>query len=354
MRRLPPRALAALTTAGLLILAGCGTETEDPGGPAAPADGARTIRAQQVMQLTRTHEETGMTLLEGPAFGPDGGLFVVDVTAPAGKPKVMRVDVRRKTVRAVHTDARGAYTSAQFSPYDGRLHLTDYAHGEIVSLAPDGSDPRTFFSGEVDGARMNPDDIAFDEKGHLYVSDSRGLSEGAEHGRVVRIDRDGGKATVLADHLAATNGVSFDEEYRGLWISELTQNRVSYLRLSGGGTGGEGAERGEAGQGGEVTSRHTAIRVDGGIAQTDSIAVDADGNLYQGLHGRPAILVYNRHGERLATVEVPAGAKGLESATNVAITPGGTRAYMTVSGPGGGYLYAFDALGKGTRQSNGG
>ncbi|MFF6910811.1 SMP-30/gluconolactonase/LRE family protein [Streptomyces sp. NPDC012389] len=342
MRRLPPRALAALATAGLLTLAGCGTETGDPGGPTAAGDGARTIRAQQVMQLTRTHEETGMTLLEGPAFHPDGGLFVVDVTAPEGKPKVMRVDVRKKTVRAVHTDGRGAYTSAQFSPYDGRLYLTDYAHGEIVSLAPDGSDPRTFFSGEVDGARMNPDDIAFDEEGHLYVSDSRGLSEGAEHGRVVRVDRDGAKATVLADNLAATNGISFDEEYGGLWISELTQNRISYLRLGGGGGGGE------------VTSRHTAIRVDGGIAQTDSIAVDADGNLYQGLHGRPAILVYDKHGERLATVEVPARTEGLDSATNVAITPGGTRAYMTVSGPGGGYLYAFDALGKGTRQSNGG
>ncbi len=48
----------------------------------------------------------------------------------------MRVDVRRKTSRAVHTDGRGAYTSAQFSPYDGRLHLSDFAHGEIVSLAP--------------------------------------------------------------------------------------------------------------------------------------------------------------------------------------------------------------------------
>ncbi|MFF2721714.1 SMP-30/gluconolactonase/LRE family protein [Streptomyces sp. NPDC058011] len=339
MRRLPPRTFAAVATAGLLALTGCGTETGGPGGPAAAGDAARTIRAQKVMQLTRTHEETGMTLLEGPVFHPDGGLFLVDVTAPEGKPKVMRVDVRRKTVRTVHTDGRGAYTSAQFSPYDGRLYLTDYAHGEIVSLAPDGGDPRTFFSNDVDGARMNPDDIAFDQAGHLYVSDSRGLSEGAERGRVVRIDRDGEKASVLADDLAATNGISFDAAYRGLWISELTQNRISYLRL--------GAD-------GDTSSRHTAIRVDGGIAQTDSIAVDADGNLYQGLHGRPALLVYDRHGEHLATVEVPARAEGLDSATNVAITPGGTKAYMTVSGPGGGYLYVFDALGKGTRQSNGG
>ncbi|WP_155069231.1 SMP-30/gluconolactonase/LRE family protein [Streptomyces taklimakanensis] len=340
MRRLPIRPLAGLTTIGVLALAGCGTQTSgstsDPGGPRAD----RTIRAQQVMRLTQAHQETGMTLLEGPVFDEDGRLLVVDVTAPAGAPKVLRVDVRKKTSEPVHTDDRGAYTSAQFSPYDGRIYLTDFAHGDIVSLAPDGSDPRTFFSGEVDGARMNPDDLAFDQEGNLYVSDSRGMSEGEARGRVVRIDRDGKDATVLVDGLAAPNGISFDADYRGLWFSELTQNRVSYLLLD--------AE-------GSVASRHTALRIDGGVAQTDSIAVDADGNLYQGLHGRPAMAIYSKNGERLATVEVPArAAEGLESATNVAITPGGTRAYMTVSGPDGGYLYAFDAPAEGVRQSNGG
>ncbi|ODA70652.1 SMP-30/Gluconolaconase/LRE-like region [Streptomyces sp. AVP053U2] len=214
MRRLPLRSLAVLATVGALALTGCGTQTGDVGEQTAGAPGAggRTLRAQQVMQLTEVHEQTGMTLLEGPVFGADGGLFVVDVTAPEDEPKVMRVDVRRKTKRAVHTDGRGTYTSAQFSPYDGRLYLTDFAHGEAVSLNPDGSDPRTFFSGEVDGAPMNPDDLAFDEDGHLYVSDSRGLTEGRALGRVVRIDRDGGQATVLADKLAATNGISFDAE----------------------------------------------------------------------------------------------------------------------------------------------
>ncbi|CAL9609962.1 Lactonase drp35 [Streptomyces sp. enrichment culture] len=340
MRRLPLRPLAGLAAIGVLALTGCGTQTAGaPKGPGTAGEG-RTIRAQQVMRLTEVHGETGMTLLEGPVFDEDGELLVVDVTAPPGAPKVLRVDVRKKTSEQVHTDDRGAYTSAQFSPYDGRVYLTDFSHGDIVSLAPDGSDPRTFFSGDVDGAPMNPDDLAFDREGNLYVSDSRGMSEGEARGRVVRIDRTGKDVTVLADGLDAPNGISFDADYRGLWFSELTQNRVSYLRLD--------AE-------GSVASRHTALRVDGGVAQTDSIAVDADGNLYQGLHGRPAMAVYSEHGERLATVEVPArAAQGLESATNVAITPGGTRAYMTVSGPAGGYLYAFDALAEGVRQSNGG
>ncbi|MFB7230872.1 SMP-30/gluconolactonase/LRE family protein [Streptomyces fimicarius] len=340
MQPTPARSLTVLATIGALLLTGCGTKPAVPEEErtTASADG-RTIRAQKLMQLTRTHAETGMTLLEGPVFGKDGGLYVVDVTAPEGKPKVIRVDVAKKTSRAVHTDGKGAYTSAQFSPYDQRLYLSDFAHGEVVSLAPGGGDLRTFFSGEIDGARMNPDDIAFDQEGNLYVSDSRGLSEGKALGRVVRIDREGGEATVLAENLAAPNGISFDEDHRGLWFSELTENRISYLRLD---------ERGA------VLARHTAIRVDAGIAQTDSIAVDADGNLYQGLHGRAAMAVYDRHGERLATVEVPSRAGGLESATNVAITPGGTKAYMTVSGPAGGYLYTFDALAQGTPQSNGG
>ncbi|MFD8688739.1 SMP-30/gluconolactonase/LRE family protein [Streptomyces sp. NPDC059651] len=339
MRRLRNRSLAVLATLGTLALAGCGTETHPPGRGADSAAPGRTVTARALMRLTTAHEETGMTLLEGPVFGVDGRLNVVDVTAPAGKPKVLRVDVRKRTVRTVFTDSRGAYTSAQFSPYDGRLYLTDIAHGEIVSLAPDGSGRRTFFAGEVDGAPMRPDDIAFDRDGDLYVSDALGMSEGEARGRVVRIGRDGGKAAVLAGGLSAANGISFDVDYRGLWISELTENRISYLPTE--------PRAGMAG-------RHTAVRVDGGVAATDSIAVDADGNLYQGLHGRPAMAVYSKYGERLATVEVPARAEGLESATNVAITPGGTAAYMTVSGPAGGFLYTFDALAEGIRQSNGG
>ncbi|MEU9203313.1 SMP-30/gluconolactonase/LRE family protein [Streptomyces sp. NPDC048332] len=339
MRRLPNRSPAVLATLVALALTGCGSQTYAPGGEAQSRGPGGTVTAREFMRLTSVHQETGMTLLEGPVFGADGGLNVVDVTAPAGKPKVLRVDVRKKTVRTLFTDSRGAYTSAQFSPYDGRLYLTDISHGEIVSLAPDGGDRRTFFAGEVDGARMQPDDIAFDPEGRLYVSDALGMAEGEPRGRVVRVGRDGGDATVLAGGLAATNGISFDVDHRGLWISELTENRISYLPVE---------------QRPGIAGRHTAVRVDAGIAQTDSIAVDADGNLYQALHGRAAMAVYSKYGERLATVEVPARTEGLESATNVAITPGGTKAYMTVSGPAGGYLYTFDALAKGIRQSNGG
>ncbi|MCQ4213238.1 SMP-30/gluconolactonase/LRE family protein [Streptomyces longispororuber] len=338
-----PRALMVLAAAGLLALTGCGTQTpaSGPGSGSAPSGEGRTIRAARVAHVTDVHEATGMTLLEGPVLVDDGTLYVVDVTAPPGEPKVISVDVATGEHRGVYTDRTGAYTSAQISPHDGRLYLTDFATGSVVGVEVDGSDPRTLFSGEVDGSRMTPDDLAFDADGNLYVSDSHGTEPGDTGGRIVRVDRDGRRATVLADGLAHPNGIMFDPGLRGLWISELTEDTVSYLLLDAAKTA--------------VASQHEAIHVDGGLAQTDSLAVDADGNVYQALHGRPAMAVYSKYGERLATVEVPAkDAAGLQSATNVAITPGGRTAYLTVSGTDGGFVYRFTAPGRGIRQSNGG
>ncbi|MFC8128299.1 SMP-30/gluconolactonase/LRE family protein [Streptomyces sp. NPDC057302] len=334
-------ALALMAAGALLALTACGTQTPAASSSRpAPSGEGRTIRATHITQVTDPHQATGRTLLEGPVLDEDGGLYVVDVTAPAGEPKVISVDLATGKSEGVYTDKTGAYTSAQISPHDGRLYLTDYT-GSVVSIEPDGSDPRTFFSGEIDGSATNLDDIAFDDEGNLYVSDLHGMKPGEAKGRIVRIDRDGERTTVLADGLAHPNGVMFDPGLHGLWISELAENTISYLLLDADKT--------------TVTSQHEAIHVDAGVAQTDSIAVDADGNLYQALHGRPAMAVYSPEGERLATVEIPAkAAKGLESATNVAIEPGGTKAYMTVSGPDGGHVFGFTALGKGIRQSNGG
>ncbi|GAA1223144.1 MULTISPECIES: SMP-30/gluconolactonase/LRE family protein [Streptomyces] len=336
-----PRALAGLAALGLLTPTACGTQTATPASKPASSGEGTSIRATQLAHVTDVHEATGMTLLEGPVLIEDGSLYVVDVTAPPGDPKLISVDVTTGKHEGVYTDKTGAYTSAQISPHDHRLYLTDFATGSIVSVAQDGSEPRTFFSGEVDGSKMTPDDIAFDHEGNVYVSDTHGTEPDETDGRIVRIDRDGTKTTVLADGLAQPNGVMFDPDLRGLWISELSEDTISYLLLDADKTA--------------VTSQHEAIHVDGGLAQTDSIAVDADGNLYQGLHGRPAIAVYSKYGARLATVEVPAEkSEGVKSATNVAIAPGGTKAYMTVSGPAGGYVFTFTALAKGIRQSNGG
>jgi lactonase len=330
--------LAALTLTG--AAAGCAdatatAEDEEAGGI------ERT--AERLVRVTSPHEETGMTLLEGPTFDTDGHLVVVDVTAPAGEPKVLRVDTGSGEVVSVFTDDAGAYTSAQFNPLDGRLYLTDFVGGKIDSITPEGGDPATFFSGDVDGAPMRPDDLAFDEAGNMYVSDTTGFDDPAREprGRVVRIDGETAQASVLADELPAPNGISFREDFGGLWVSQYAANRVDHYELDEDGT--------------SVVTSHAAVHFDGGTSRVDSNAVDAEGNLYQAVHGQPSVYVYSSTGEHLATVSVPsADAEGLESATNLAIAPGTTEAYMTVSGEDGGFVYTFEALGEGIRQSNGG
>jgi lactonase len=339
-----PRRLAALAVLALgLLPAGCAAAPAEPASSAGqPVTAPRTVTAERVLRVTSVHEATGMTLLEGPTFGDDGRLYLVDVTAPAGEPKVMSVDVGTRDVEAVFTDASGAYTSAQRSPYDGRLYLTDYAGGRIVSITTDGKDPRTFVEGRVKGRAMHLDDLTFDDDGHLFVTDSAPVTypAGTMSGRVLRFDRDTGRATVLAADLPNPNGISFDLSGDALWVSQLDANRVDRLALDETGT--------------SVVAGHTAIHVDGGIAQTDSNAVDADGNIYQGMHGVPEIRVYRPDGTHLMTVALPAEDEGLQSATNVAIRPGTTDAYVTVSGPAGGFVYRFDAPAEGIRQSNGG
>ena len=331
------RKTAALATASIivLLLAGCSDAT--PAAQESPTPDRQV--ATEFLRVTEPHESTGGTLLEGPTFSDDGDLYVVDVMAPPGEPKVLRIDVAEKSTHGVFTDDRSAFTSAQFNPVDGRLYLTDILSGSILSITGEGDDAQTVYSGPVDGEQMLPDDIAFDPDGNMFVSDTRGMDgPGWETpGRIVRIGVDG-VATVLAAGLPSPNGIVFDEDDAGLWVSQYNANRIDRLELNETRT--------------EVTAAYPAIHIDAGRARVDSTAVDADGNIYQAFHGRPEIEVYSSSGEHLTTITAEGGS--LDSATNVAIAPGTTDGYITVSGPSGGFVYTFPALADGIRQSNGG
>ncbi|MDA1362494.1 SMP-30/gluconolactonase/LRE family protein [Glycomyces luteolus] len=188
---------------------------------------------------------------------------------------------------------------------------------------------------------MLPDDIAFDPEGTLYISDTRGMvGPGWETpGRIIRISADG-DATVLAADLPSPNGITFDEDHEGLWVAQYNANRIDYFALDETRT--------------QVTAAYPGMYVDGGKARVDSTAVDADGNVYQGFHLKPEIHVYSPNGDLLEVIALPGDAPDLDTATNIAVNPGTTDGVITVSGPDGGYLYTFDALAEGTRQSNGG
>jgi lactonase len=105
MRRLSVAALAALTLMGAT---GCAAAA-DASTPVRPGDRSEG-RLERLVQVSSVHEATGMTLVEGPVIGPDGDLYVVDVTAPPGAAKVMRVDLESTEVSTVYTDDTSAIT----------------------------------------------------------------------------------------------------------------------------------------------------------------------------------------------------------------------------------------------------
>ncbi|MFJ4175343.1 SMP-30/gluconolactonase/LRE family protein [Microbacterium sp. NPDC089696] len=323
---------------GVLLVACAPTSSGDDTGES-PATVPDEQESTELLQVSEPHQMTGGTLLEGPTFHKDSDLFLVDVMAPAGAAKVLRVDVDEAEVAGVFTDEVSAFTSAQFHPVDGRLYLTDFLGGGILSMTADGEDVRTEFAGDVEGVRMLIDDIAFAPDGTMFVTDTRGMDgPGWETpGRVVRVDAEG-DASVIARDLPSPNGIVFDEEDAGLWVAQYNANRIDYLGLDDTRT--------------SVVSAYPAIHVDGGIGRIDSTAVDADGNIYQAFHEKAEILVFAKTGEKIGTIRVPG--EGLESATNIAIRPGATDGYLVVSGPAGGFVHTFQAYGEGIRQSNGG
>jgi lactonase len=336
------RASAAHSGAAVAVLAllvGCAPAAEDGDQADEAAGPAFEQMSAELLQVTEPHGLTGGTLLEGPTFHEDGSLFLVDVMAPAGEAKVLRVDVEEPSVGQVFTDEASAFTSAQFHPSDGRLYLTDFLGGGVTSITADGEDPQAHFSGTVEGVAMLPDDIAFAPDGTMFVTDTRGMDgPGWETpGRVVRIGVDG-QASVLADGLPSPNGIVFDEEDAGLWVAQYNANRIDYFALD--------EERTR------VVSAYPAIHVDGGVGRIDSTAVDAEGNIYQAFHEKDEIVVFAKTGEQIGVIRVPG--EGLESATNIAIAPGTTDGYLVVSGPAGGFVHTFAAYGEGIRQSNGG
>ncbi|MDF2563248.1 MAG: hypothetical protein K0R99_4694 [Microbacterium sp.] len=107
--------------------------------------------------------------------------------------------------------------------------------------------------------------VSADGPSHRYVTDSQGAQNPhwKASGRLLRIDRHGAAATVLASDLRAPNGLAFTPEADGLWVSQNTGNRIDFLRLDAEGTA--------------VATAHPAVFASVGEAQIDSLANDADG-----------------------------------------------------------------------------
>lgn len=297
-------------------------------GPVQPGGGSAETTARLFATVAGPDPGAFGTSLEGAAFDSAGHFYFVDTTAPAGQPKLMSLDLGTRKVSDLYTDASSMLNCVGFGP-DGTMYLCDIKGGRVVSLDPS-THKLTDVLTEAGGSPIVPDDLAFDKAGDMFVADYQGTPT-TPTGRIL-IRPAGGSFEVGFSGLAHPNGIVFAADQSGLWIDQDlsgTLDRIAQQVNSPASTT-------------LTTTLHTAAYLSLGTnAYTDSLTVDGKGNLYMAVYGGAEVLEFNSDGVQVGRVVLP---KSAPNVTHVAIQPGTRRAFVTASGPGGGYIYSFQAL----------
>jgi lactonase len=270
--------------------------------------------------------ESPAFFLEGPAFDREGNLYISSLLDS----RVLKISPEKKVTTIL--EQKGLLPNGIAFHKDGRMFIA-CSSGKLISLNPDGSNI-TYITTRYQGKPAVFNDLVFDSKGNLYVTDFIG-HVGSPAGGVYRFSADFTKIDPVVEGLALGNGIALTPSGKELWVVETGRSELVYVQLMEDG----------------ITIRPPAgcsvpYRFTGGGC--DSMAVDAAGNAYICINGQGRIVVLNPRGIPIANVLIPGRDEGMHLAvTNLKFKPGTDEAYATVSGRGGGWIYKFKGLSKG-------
>jgi lactonase len=268
------------------------------------------------------------TNLEGASFDRQGGLYFVNTTAPAGKPKIMTLDLASRKVTGLYTDSSSQLNCLVFDR-SGTMFVCDLKGGRVARFNPSSRTLSTVLD-RVAGSSLTPDDLAIDQAGDMYIADYRGTPT-APTGRIVLRQPDGA-ASVVVTGLAHPNGIVFTPDEHALWVTEDLSAKLDQIA----------EQLSSPAATTPAPTVHTAAYLSlGAEAYADSLTTDGQGNVYLAVYGGREVLIFSPAGIQIGRVELPASAPRV---THVAIKPGTRDAFVTASGPGGGYIYTFTAL----------
>jgi lactonase len=263
--------------------------------------------------------------LEGPAFDRTGNLYLSSLL----ESRVLKI-TPDKLVSTI-LEQKGLLPNGIAFHKDGRMFIA-CSGGKLISMNPDGTN-MTEIAPRYQGKPAVFNDLVFDSKGNLYVTDFIG-HPGKPTGGVYRYSSDFTRVDPVMEGLALANGIFLAPSGKELWIVETGKSDIIFLQLLDDGI----TIRPPAGS--NIPYRFTG----GGC---DSMAVDSDGNAYVAINGQGRILVLNPKGIPITNVLIPGRDDGMHLAvTNLKFKPGTDEAYATVSGKGGGWVYKFKGLAK--------
>jgi len=266
-------------------------------------------------------------LLEGPAFDREGNLFVT--SPPTGT--VFKI-TPQKQMSIIFSDKNVGVNGSAFHR-DGQLFIVCLT-GEILTINPNGY-KATFMYPKYQGKSLTMNDLVFDPKGNVYITDFTGTIMDPTGG-VFRVSSDAKTVQPVVLRLASPNGISLSPEGNLLWVGESSRNCVLRIALLDDG----------------VTCSPVVgvlpVYYSVGCYGPDSNKVDSAGNLYQCITGQGRIIVLNALGIPVANVVVPGRDDGKSlRTTNLAFKPGTSEGYITTSGQGGAWIYTFKGLAEG-------
>jgi gluconolactonase len=307
------RALS-FATVGLLSLAAAAQSADlpRPGGDAVVAPDARLE-----LLFTRSLPIRG-GLTEGPAAGPDGGIYFSDIPFGSDKGKIMRFDPRTKQTTIFADDSHKS-NGLKFDP-QGRLVACEGSDegGQAISRWDIRTKTRTVVADRYQGKRFNaPNDLAIDAKGRIYFSDPRYLGaepRELEHRAVYRIDTDGAVVEVTHD-VEKPNGIALSPDGKALYLAD--HNNGTDRIVEGGPKPSPGAMKVYAfplGANGLVSGPRKTLIDFGEEAGSDGMTVDRQGRLYLASRTlkRPGILIIDpADGKEVAFI--PTGAANQSS-----------------------------------------
>jgi gluconolactonase len=255
---------------------------------------------------------TGLDHPEGVAWGPDGRIYA---GGEAGQ--IYAIDVGGAIEEIAST---GGFMYGITLDGDGNVFACDFGRAEIARVSREG-DISSYSKGTRERPIRVPNYAAFDDAGHLFVTDSG--TWGADDGLVLRIDPRGVTEVWTERVSGFPNGCCLSVDGDALLIVESSRRRIVRVPVRSDGSPGEAA---------------TVADLTG--SQPDGIALAADGTMFVGCYRPDRVWRIPPGGTPEVLLDDPDGVS-LNQPANVAFVGAGLDR-LAISSLGGWSLVALD------------